>query len=117
MNNNYNDNNAEVNDQKEYDVNLLETLLTYLRHWKWFILSIVLSLLLGYAYIRLGTPEYKIETDLLIKDNKNNVNGQNDLLKDLNLFSSDKVIDNEIQILKSDAIIEKVVKNLKLETS
>ncbi|MGZ3766945.1 MAG: GumC family protein [Mucilaginibacter sp.] len=115
MSNNYND--TDLNDQKEYDLSLLETLLTYLRHWRWFIFSIVLFMFLAYGYIRLATPVFKIETDLLIKDNKNSLNGQNDLLKDLNLFTSDKVIDNEIQILKSNAIIAQVVKGLKLETS
>ena len=114
-NTNYSD--VELNDQGEYEQSLFETLLTYMRHWRWFIFSIVVSISLAYVYIRLAAPQYKIETDLLIKDNKNSLNGQNDLLKDLNLFTSDKVIDNEIQILRSNAIITKVIKNLKLETS
>src|SRR5258708_7705541 len=96
---------------------LRETIFKYLRFWKWFIFSIVFFVSLGFLYVKLTTPLYKIETNLLIKDNKGNLGGSNDLLQDLNLFSSDKIIDNEIQILKSKTIIEKVIKNLRLETS
>ncbi|MGN6640147.1 MAG: GumC family protein [Mucilaginibacter sp.] len=96
---------------------LRETLFSYLRYWKWILLSIFVFLILGYVYVKLTTPLYKIETNLLIKDNKGNAGGQNDLLKDLDLFTSDKIIDNEIEILKSKTIIGKVIKDLRLETS
>jgi tyrosine-protein kinase Etk/Wzc len=105
-------------DQDRGEPDLRETLFVYLRYWKWFVVSVVLFTFLGVVYVKLQTPQYKIETDLLIKpDNKSSSNSQNDLLKDLDLFSSDKIIDNEIQILKSKTLIENVVKELKLETS
>ncbi|MBS1526227.1 MAG: polysaccharide biosynthesis tyrosine autokinase [Bacteroidetes bacterium] len=97
---------------------LKETIYKYLGYWKWYVLSIIVFLTLGYIYGKLSTPLYKIETELLIKDNKDNkLSDQNDLLKDLGLFSSDKVIDNEIQVLESKTILEKVIKYLKLQTS
>jgi len=94
-----------------------ETIFTYLRHWPWFVFSIISFVLLGFIYIKISTPKYKIETDLLIKDNKGSLGGGDDLLKDLDLFSSNKIIDNEISILKSKTILEKVASSLKLETS
>ena len=108
-------NNYRDQDSKQPD--LRETLFPYLRRWKWFIISVILFLSLGYLNVKLSTPLYKIETDLLIKDNKKEAGGSNDLLKDLNLFSSDKIIDNEIQILKSKTILESVINVLKLQTS
>src|SRR4051812_7524259 len=101
---NNNDNNAfEIQDENE--VNLRDILNKYIIHWAWFLISLFIALGLGFAYIKLTTPQYKIETDLLIKDNNSNVGGQTDLLKDLDLFSSDKIIDNEIEILKSNTIL------------
>src|SRR5579872_6999908 len=97
--------------------NLRETIFKYLSYWKWFVLSFVACMGSAYIYVKLSTPQYKIETDLLIKDNKGNVAGQNDLLKGLDLFTSDKIIDNEIQILKSKTLLEKVIKELQLQTS
>src|SRR5579863_6897130 len=98
-------NDLKENDKKEAD--LRELIYDYFIHWKWFVFSIVAFMAAGYLYVKLETPLYRIETDLLIKDNKKGIGDQNDLLKELNLFSSDKIIDNEIQILKSNTIIEK----------
>jgi tyrosine-protein kinase Etk/Wzc len=106
------------NDHNYTNPDLKETLFPYIKRWKWFVLSIVFFSILGYAYLKLSTPLYKIETDLLIKDNKDKMgSGQTDLLKDLNVYSSDKIIDNEIQILRSRTLIKKVIKALKLQVS
>src|ERR1700739_1819151 len=104
-------------EQNANESDLIELLQKYLRYWRWFVISIVFFMLLGIVYYKLATPQYKIETDLLIKQNNPSLGNSNDLLQDLDLFSSDKIIDNEIQILKSKTIVEKVVKSLKLTTS
>src|ERR1700758_4741731 len=108
----------ETNKDGQQDTEFIETLYAYVRHWKWFVISILFALSLGYVYLKLVTPKYKIETDLLIKPDKSGSNNsQNDLLQDLNLFTSDKIIDNEVQILKSKDIIEKIIRSLNLQTS
>src|ERR1700758_1184929 len=95
------------------DNEFLETFYNYVRYWKWFVFSVIFALILGYVYLKLVTPKYKIETDLLIKPDKSGANSSsNDLLQDLNLFTSDKIIDNEVQILKSKDILEKVIRAL-----
>lgn len=99
------------------EVDLREILFKYLNYWRWFVLSVTFFLVLGYIYAKLQTPLYKIETNILIKDNKGSLGGQADLLKDLDLFTSNKIIDNEIQILKSYTLMEKVVRSLGLTTS
>jgi tyrosine-protein kinase Etk/Wzc len=109
-------NNLEIQEDTS-EINLREVLYKYIRHWRWFLFSLIFFTGLGYMYIKLSEPLYKIETDLLIKDNKGTLDGQNDLLKNLDLFSSDKIIDNEVQILKSNSILEKVIRGLNLQTS
>jgi len=113
-----NDFNIAANNNAD-DVNLREILFKYLYHWKWFVLSLIIFLGLGFVYIKITTPLYQIETDLLIKQDKNtpSAGGGDDILKSLDLFSSDKIIDNEIQILKSYTLMEEVVKTLGLEFS
>ncbi len=108
---------TDITNKSGKEPSLLETLITYIRHWKLFLFSVIICMILAFLYIKLVSPVYKVETDLLIKDNKGGPAGQNDLLKDLGMFSSEKIIDNEIQILKSNTILEEVIKNLKLQTS
>ncbi|MFD0763847.1 GumC family protein [Mucilaginibacter lutimaris] len=111
-----NDNLNDFIDQEREGTNFRELLFRYLRYWPWIFLSIIFFLCLGYVYVKFATPLYQVETDLLIKDNKQGAGNSNDLLKDLDMFSSGKIIDNEIQILKSKTIMEKVVEKLNLET-
>src|ERR1700747_3496893 len=114
---NVNDDLIETTGPGTLERDLRDRIFSYSRHWKWFLFSIFISLALGYVYLRLATPKYKIETDLLIKPDDKSQAGQNDLLKDLDLFSSDKIIDNEVQVLKSKDIIEKIIRGLNLQTS
>ena len=101
---------------KGNEVNVQEFLRKYIINWKWFVLCIIVSLSVGYIYIRSQIPQYIIETDILIKDNKTS-GGEKDLLQDLNINSSSKVLDNEIEILKSNSLMESVVRSLNLQTS
>ena len=101
---------------KGNEVNVQEFLHKYIINWKWFVLCIIVSLSVGYIYIRSQIPQYIIETDILIKDNKTS-GGEKDLLQDLNINSSSKVLDNEIEILKSNSLMESVVRSLNLQTS
>lgn len=97
----------------ESDFNVVEVLSTYLRHWKWFILSLLIAGCAGYFYVKTQIPVYKIQSMILIKDNSSSKD--NDLLTQLNLNPSNIVIDNEIQILKSTTILERTVEALGLQ--
>src|SRR3569833_1176776 len=80
-----------------------ELLMKYLYHWKWYALSIVISIALAFTYIKITTPLFQIETDLLIKQDKNNANAGagDDILNCLFLFFFVLFFDNEEQILRS----------------
>ncbi|HTE29769.1 MAG TPA: Wzz/FepE/Etk N-terminal domain-containing protein, partial [Chryseolinea sp.] len=55
--------------QAETDyVDVKEMLSKYTRYWYMFMLSIVLCAALAYAYLYLATPQYKISSSLLLKN-------------------------------------------------
>ncbi|MFN3382718.1 MAG: Wzz/FepE/Etk N-terminal domain-containing protein [Runella zeae] len=89
----------------------------YLRYWYWFVISALIALVGAYFYVRQQVPIYKISAVLLIKDESKGGMATSEALKDLELYSSNKIIENEIELLKSRAMLERVVNDLKLTTS
>lgn len=102
--------------EEENDFNLKEVIYKYLSYWKWFAISLFLALVAAFVYLKYQVPVYKVHSSILIKDEKKGLGGD-DMLKELNLFSSNKVVDNEIEILKSYNLMERVVKGLNLNIS
>ncbi|WP_163400505.1 GumC family protein [Flavobacterium fluviatile] len=109
----------EVIEDDINEVNLREQLDKYLVHWKWFVLSVFLCLILAFLYLRYTTPSYEASTSILVKDEK-----KGGMLSELSAFSdlglgggSVNNVDNEIEILKSRTLVESTVKKLNLNLS
>lgn len=87
----------------------------YLYHWPLFLLFIAVSLSIALVYLKLAKPVYEIKATLLIKeDNNNNSAKAGPVLQELDIASSNKVVDNEIEVLKSRNLISQVVEDLQL---
>ena len=52
------------------DFNLREQLDKYLVHWRWFLLSVFLGLVLSFLYLRYTVPSFEASTTILVKDEK-----------------------------------------------
>lgn len=93
----------------EKDTNIQEQLERYIIHWKWFVITMLFSLVLGFLYLRYSTPQYKASTTIVIKDDK-----KGGAVSELATFSDKGIlgtgknnIDNEIEVLRSRTIVEK----------
>lgn len=86
----------------------------YLRHWPWFVLSMVLALGGAYFYLLYKQPVYRIEASLLLQDEKRG-NQQANPLKELEGYSSKKVVENEVEVLTSSTLMGRVVERLQLD--
>ncbi len=97
-------------------VDLKEILATYTKHWKWFVLSALFALLLGYVYLRYAMPQYAATAKIKIMEDEKGAGAE--LFQDLSVFggAKNKVID-EIELLGSRSNFIEVVKNLKLNTT
>ncbi len=101
-------------------INAKEILLKYLHHSWLFILILLLSLTIAWLYLRYTKPEYSVSSTLLIRNDMSNrssgsSNGQ-DMFSDIALFQSNTNKQNEILILSSRTMMERVVKTLGLQT-
>ncbi|GAB3702669.1 polysaccharide biosynthesis tyrosine autokinase [Spirosoma flavus] len=90
-------------------------LLPYLRHWPWFVLSVSLALAGAYVYLLYKQPVYRIQASLLLQDEKKG-NGQTNPLKELEVYTPKKVVENELEVLKSSVLMTEVVNMLHLDS-
>jgi len=87
---------------------------SYLKHWKWFLLSIVVMGLLAFVYLRYTTPQYSAIAKIQIIEDKG-ASSELSVLQDLDVFSGNKTkIEDEIELLKARSNFIQVVKKLRL---
>jgi len=98
------------------ETNLREELERYIGYWPWFLVAIFISLSISFLYLRYATPVYETIATILIKDEKNSALSELAAFQDLGLTGSlnQSGFENEIQILKSKSLTERVVKELNL---
>lgn len=114
--NNYHTDSISNQDSFSPDFNIREELDKYLFYWRWFIVSVIIALVLGFVYLRYSTPIYSATTKILVKDEKKGgLASEFSELSEIGLLGKAKSnVDNEIEILKSRTLIEKTVKELRL---
>lgn len=113
-NQNWQDNNIQK------DNSLIDVIYDYIRHWKWFILSVILCLIVGTIVIMTSEKQYKSSISILLNEDKNKMGSGGSAglsLDELGLLSTTSNIDNEIAILTSPDLMKGIVDSLNLTTS
>ena len=90
----------------------------YVRFLPVFLLSLALTLFGAWVYLRYATPIFRSSGTLEINDESQSGNNINDpKLNQLTLNTGTTNIQNEIEVLKSKPLMERVVKALNLQVS
>ena len=99
--------------KKKETFNLKQELFKYTKNWKWFVVSIIIFLTAAFFSVRYSATVYETSARIKIINQKIN---EIELPGNLNsLFEDSKVnLENEIEIIKSYRILEKVSENLEL---
>src|SRR5450756_2589643 len=84
-----------------------ELLFRYLPYWPLFLILLAGFLFGAWFYLRYATPIYETSANILVKDEKKGVDDAN-LMEQLDLFGSKKLVENEIEILKSRMLMHEV---------
>lgn len=103
-------------DNKEENIDIKEEILKYSIHWRWFVLGGFVALVIAFIYLRYAENKYQTQTTILIKDDKSQ-NNQLMAFSEFDLFGGGKVLDNEIEVLKSRTLSEITVDSLDLNIS
>ena len=85
----------------------------YLPYWPFFAVLLLFSLALAFVYLQYTVPVYESSASILIKDEKK---GQEDSKMEelLNLFNTKKIVENELEIIRSNEVIIDVVTKMRL---
>lgn len=85
----------------------------YFPYWPIFLLLMAICGAGAWFYLRKTAPIYEATAKLLIKDEKKG-NEDSRMIESLNLISTKKIVENEIEVLSSRSLMDEVVNNLKL---
>ena len=101
------------------ETSVLEIAMHYLRYWKWFVVSVVLALLVAFAYVRYTTPVYRVTSTVLLKHERDRGSGWAGNLKGLGLMDMGGVssVVNEIYVIGAMSSVREVVDRLNLHTT
>jgi len=104
--------NKMIREQK--DSNLISFIrYRFVPYWPLFALLLSIATGAAFLYIKWAPPIYQAKADLLIKD-ENKGSGDGRVLESLNVFSTKKIVEDEIEVLQSQTLVREVVRNLDL---
>lgn len=105
--------NSFLFDKEEEKIDLRSIAYRYIRNWYLFVIFLLLALIGAFFYLIYSRPVYEVSSVVLIKDDKKGLGG-NDFLKDLEMMGGNKIVENEMEVLKSRSLMKKVVESLRL---
>lgn len=85
----------------------------FLPYWPLLILFMALFLSGATLYMRMALPKYEATAVLLVKDEKKGYN-ESQMIEDLNVFGTKKIVENELEVMQSRSLMKEVVKTLGL---
>lgn len=86
-------------------------------HWYLFIIAIPIFLAIGMWKVRFADRTYDVEAQLLIRDSDNKMQGAENLLEGMQMFSAFANIENEIGLIKSTGVINRTLDAVDFEVS
>ncbi len=97
----------------ERPIDFLGIFIKYLSYWKWFAVSLILFLTIGYVYLKFALPSYEVNTAILLKDDqKGGGTAEINAFKEMGLFTQKNNVDNELEVLSKSMLVQQVVREL-----
>ena len=85
----------------------------YIPYWPLFLILLIICLGTAKLYLRYTVPIFESTATILLKDESKGLENT-EVLESLNIFGSKKIVENEIEVIRSRTVMKNVVKNLGL---
>ena len=95
---------------------LNDVLFKYLPYWPVFVILMAVSMFGAWFYLRITPKMYEASASIMLKDEDKGA-GESKMTEDLDPLSDKKIIENEVEVLKSKTLMKDAVKNLHLYVS
>lgn len=102
--------------KKEQKKSMMDAVYKYLPYWPVFVILMALSIFGAWFYLRITPSLYEATASVEIKDEQKGTYNTN-LEQELDPLAAKKIIENEVQVLKSKTMLQEVVKNLHVYAS
>jgi capsular exopolysaccharide synthesis family protein len=118
MSENINSNQStSVQEELKSEGDIKQIIFQYLQYWPWFVVSVFICLGVSFFYLRYTTSIYKTATQIKILKDEGGLD-LSGLQGSSPLFDMSRInLQNEIEVIKSRRIAQKVINNLNLEIS
>jgi len=107
----YNNNQPLAYEEEKFNI-----LRQYLPYWPLFLVFTLIMLVGAKIYVRYQLPTFQVNAKIMVKDAQSG-DDESKMLGEMNLFKSQRSLDNEIEIIRSWPLVERVVKDLHLYTT
>ncbi|HRH61309.1 MAG TPA: Wzz/FepE/Etk N-terminal domain-containing protein, partial [Chitinophagaceae bacterium] len=108
-------------DEMESGFDLKKIVSNLLSYWHWYLISLVICAMLAYTYLYFATPLFRIHATMLVENAQTgNSSGassmldESSILSDLGLTNVTNSVNNEMAILQSHSLMEKIVRDMQL---
>jgi capsular exopolysaccharide family len=89
----------------------------YLKKWYWFVISVFVCVVIAGFHIISTVPTYKVQTSILIRQNNSNAFSPATLFENINVNLFYKVVDDEMEILRSRELMRNIITKLDLQSN
>jgi capsular exopolysaccharide synthesis family protein len=100
---------------RDETIDLKKYFIKILINWHWFLFSLFFSLTIAYLINRYTEPIYSVNSTIIVRDDEKSkgLTGAENIIEGLEMFSSKKNVNNEIDVLKSYSLTNRALKELK----
>ncbi|HLG41583.1 MAG TPA: polysaccharide biosynthesis tyrosine autokinase [Chitinophagaceae bacterium] len=102
--------------KKEQKKSMMDAVYKYIPYWPVFVILMAISMFGAWFYLRITPPLYEAAASIMIKDENKGIYNT-EVQTELDPLSGKKIIENEVEVLKSKSLMNDVVKNLHVYAS
>ncbi|MBX0333237.1 polysaccharide biosynthesis tyrosine autokinase [Pontibacter sp. HSC-14F20] len=105
----------QEDNSESLDIKVL--VMRYMRYWYFFVIGVAIALTVAHLYLRYSTPVYSVKATILIKDESGADLANSGVFGDIAGLKASKSFSNEVLIIKSNGLMERVLQELGMGVS